>query len=82
MNREKLEQEVMEKANFFYICKYNGKNHLRECIREALAEVTKLNEVQVCKIFDIFSKDVETIKTDFEDYVEEIYNKMQEMGAE
>lgn len=82
MNREKLEQEVMEKANFFYICKYNGKNHLRECIREALAEVTKLNEVQLCKIFDIFAKDVETIKSDLEDYIEEIYNKMQEMGAE
>lgn len=82
MNQEKLEKEIMEKANFLYICKYNGKEHLRVCIREALYEITKLNQVQVCKLFDVFSKDIETVEFDFEDYVEEIYNKMKEMGAE
>ena len=81
MNQEKLEKEIMEKANFLYICKYNGKEHLRVCIREALYEITKLNQVQVCKLFDVFSKDIETVEFDFELYIEEIYNKMQEMGA-
>lgn len=81
MNQEKLEKEIMEKANFLYICKYNGKEHLRVCIREALYEITKLNQVQVCKLFDVFSKDIETVEFDFELYIEEIYNKMQKMGA-
>ena len=82
MNQEKLEKEIMEKANFLYICKYNGKEHLRVCIREALYEITKLNQVQVCKLFDIFSKDIETVEFDFELYIEEIYSKMILLGAE
>lgn len=82
MFQEKLEKEIMEKANFLYICKYNGKEHLRVCIREALYEITKLNQVQVCKLFDIFSKDIETVEFDFELYIEEIYSKMILLGAE
>lgn len=81
-NLENLEKEVMDKANFLYICKYKSEEHLRVCIREALYEITKLNQVQVCKLFDIFSKDIETVEFDFELYIEEIYKKMQEMGAE
>ena len=76
-----IEKEVMEKANFLYICKYNGKEHLRTCIREAMQEITKLNEVQVCKLFDVFNKDIKTVETDFEQYIETIYKKMQDMGA-
>ena len=82
MFQEKLEKEIMEKANFLYICKYKGKEHLRVCIREALYEITKLNQVQVCKLFDIFSKDIETVEFDFELYIEEIYSKMILLGAE
>lgn len=82
VNQEPLERQVMEKANFLYICKYNGKEHLRVCIREALLEITKLNEIQICKLFDIFSKDIETVKFDFENYIEEIYAKMILLGAE
>ena len=44
-NLEKLEKEVMDKANFYYICKYHGEKHLKECIREALYAITKLTEV-------------------------------------
>ena len=72
----------MEKANFFYICKYNGKEHLRTCIREAITELTSLNEVQLCKVFDMFTKYIDVPEFDFEEYVETIYKKMQEMGAE
>ena len=54
VNLKPLEREIMEKANFFYTCKYNGKEHLRVCIREAITEITHLNEVQMCKVFDIF----------------------------
>ena len=72
----------MEKANFLYICKYNGKEHMRTCIREALEQVTHLNEIQVCKVFDVFKKDIDSLKFDFEEFVEDIYKKMQSMGAE
>ena len=82
MFQEKLEKEIMEKANFLYICKYNGKEHLRACIREALYEITKLKQVQVCKLFDVFSKDIEKVEFDFELYIEEIYSKMILLGAE
>ena len=79
---EPIEKKVMDKANFLYICKYNGSEHLRTCIREALLEITKFNEVQVCKLFDVYSKDIETIKFDFELYIEELYSKMILLGAE
>lgn len=82
LSLQAIEKEVMEKANFLYICKYNGKEHLRTCIREAMQEITKLNEVQVCKLFDVFNKDLKTIECDFEQYIETIYKKMQDMGAE
>ena len=82
VNLEPLEKEVMEKANFLYICKYNGKEHLRVCIREALEQVTKLNEIQICKIFGVFKKDIDTLEFDFEQHIEDIYKKMQSMGAE
>lgn len=82
LSLEAIEKEVMDKANFLYICKYNGKEHLRVCIREALYEITKLNEVQVCKIFDVFNKDLESVQSNFEEYIEVIYNKMKEKGAE
>ena len=78
----RLEEQVIEKANFLYICKYNGKEHLRNCIREALHEITKLNEIQMCKMFDIFNKDIKTIQYDFEKYVDELYERMKEKGAE
>lgn len=81
LNLEKLEKDVMDKANFYYICKYHGGEHMRKCIREAFYEITKLNEVQTCKLFGVFSKDLETIELDFEDYIEKIYQKMLTMGA-
>lgn len=76
-----LEEQVMEKANFLYICKYNGKEHIRSCIREALFEITKLNEVQVCNLFGVYKKDLGIVDFDFEQCIDKIYNKMQEMGA-
>ena len=82
VNLKPLEKEIMEKANFLYLCKYNGKEHLRTCIREAITELTNLNEVQLCKVFDIFTKDIDVPEFDFEEYVEVIYKKMQELGAE
>ena len=84
MNQGKssLEEQVMEKANFLYICKYNGKEHLRTCIREAFYEITKLNEVQICKMFDVFNKDLKSVQSDFEECIEAIYDKMKEKGAE
>lgn len=81
-NKKRLENEIMDKANFYYICKYHGEKHLRDCIREALFEITKLTEVQFCNIFGVFTKDLIKEPFDFEKYVDEIYNKMQEMGAE
>lgn len=82
VNLKPLEKEIMQKANFLYICKYNGTEHLRVCIREAITEVTHLNEVQMCKVFDLFTKDIGVPEFDFEEYVEVIYKKMQELGAE
>lgn len=82
VNLKPLEKEIMEKANFLYLCKYNGKEHLRVCIREAIAELTHLNEVQMCKVFDLFVKDIGVLEFDFEEYVEVIYKKMQELGTE
>lgn len=82
MSLNNLEKEIMEKANFLYLCKYHGKEHLRVCIREAITEITHLNEVQLCKLFDLFSKDISTPEFDFEEYVEVIYRKMKELGAE
>ena len=76
------EKEVMEKANFLYICKYHGTEHMRVCIREAITELTHLNQVQICKFFDMFRKDINVPEFDFEEYVEMIYKKMQELGAE
>ena len=81
-NKKRLENEIMDKENFYYICKYHGEKHLRDCIREALFEITKLTEVQFCNIFGVFTKDLIKEPFDFEKYVDEIYNKMQEMGAE
>ncbi len=82
VNLKPLEKEVMEKANFIYLCKYNGKEHLRTCIREAILELTNLNEIQMCKIFDLFRKDINVPEFYFEEYVEVIYKKMQKLGAE
>ena len=81
LNMEKLEKEVMEKANFYFVCKQHGEQHLKECIREALYEITKLTEVQFCNVFGIFCKELQKEPFDYEMYVEEIYKKMQELGA-
>lgn len=80
-NLETLEKEVMDKANFLFICKYHGEQHLRSCIREAFYQITKINEVQICKIFGVFSKDLKTLEFDYENYIEQIYQKMLTMGA-
>ena len=80
-NLEKLEKEVMDKANFYYICKYHGDKHLRECIREALSVITKLTEVQFCNLFGVFSKDLIKQPIDYEKYIDEVYEKMKEKGA-
>lgn len=70
-----LEQQIMEKANFLYICKYHGAKHLRVCIREAVNDITHLTDSQFCSLFGVYIKDIET-------YIDQIYNKMQKMGAE
>lgn len=80
-NLEKLEKEVMDKANFYYICKYHGEKHLKDCIREALYAITKLTEVQFCNLFGVFSKDLIKQPFDYEQYVEDVYNKMKDLGA-
>ena len=80
-NLEKLETEVMDKANFYYICKYHGDKHLRDCIRESLYTITKLSEVQFCNLFGVYSKDLIKEPIDYEKYVEEIYCKMKTKGA-
>lgn len=72
---EPLEKKIMDKANFDYICKYNGKVPLKDCIKNAVSKITYLNDVQFCSIFSIFNNDMEL-------YIEKIYRKMQEMGAE
>lgn len=65
----------MDKANFDYICVYKGKVHLRVCIRDAVTKVTHLNEKQFCALFGIYQNDMES-------YIEKLYKKMQDMGAE
>ena len=82
VNLKPLEKEVMERANFLYICKYHGEQHLRLCIREAITELTHLTEVQMCRVFDMLKSDIEAPNFDFEEYVEVIYQKMRELGAE
>lgn len=74
-NLEPLEKQIMEKANFLYICKYHGTEHQRACIREALNDITQLTESQFCSVFSIYKNDIEA-------YIDKIYNTMQEMGAE
>ena len=72
---EPLEKQIMDKANFDYICKHKGTVPLKECIKNAVGEITHLNDAQFCSIFSIFNNDMEL-------YIEKIYRKMQEMGAE
>lgn len=74
-NLEPLEREIMEKANFNYICMFNGMIPLRTCISDAVLQITHLSSSQFCSVFGIFQQDIDN-------YVDSIYKKMKELGAE
>lgn len=72
-----LEERIMDKANFFYTCKYNGKEDIRICIMEALEEETRLSASQFCSLYGIFKSDYEK---DYNNYIESIYQTMKKRG--
>ena len=74
-NLEPLERKIMEKANFDYICMFNGMVDLRSCISNAVLQITHLSRAQFCSVFGIFQQDIDN-------YVDSIYKKMKELGAE
>lgn len=72
---EPIEKQIMDKANFDYICKYKGGVSLQECIKNAVYEITHLTDSQFCSLFSIYNNDIDL-------YIQKIYKKMQDMGAE
>jgi hypothetical protein len=73
---EPIEKMIMDRANFFYItrCGKNGSCHLRTCIRDAIEDVTGLESPQFCSLFSTHKKDAEK-------YIDELYEKMKDLGA-
>ena len=74
--KEPAEKLIMDRANFLYItrCTLTGCDHLRNCIRDAIEDVTGLNCPQYCTLFGIY-------KDDAEKYIDYLYNKMKDLGA-
>ena len=74
--KEPTENLIMDRANFLYItrCNLKGCDHLRNCIRDAIKDVTGLEYPQYCSIFGIY-------KNDAEKYIDNLYNKMKDLGA-
>lgn len=73
---EPIENLIMDRANFLYItrCNLKGCDHLRNCIRDAIKDVTGMESPQFCSIFNVY-------KNDAEEYIEKLYNKMKDYGA-
>lgn len=73
---EPIEKMIMDRANFFYItrCNKNGYDHLRNCIRDAIEDVTGLECPQFCSLFSTHKKDAEK-------YIDALYEKMKDLGA-
>lgn len=63
-----LEERVMERANFLYICKYHGTKKLRDCVNEAIHDVSHLEQEQFCSLFGIYQRELDQ----FIDYICEI----------
>ncbi len=77
MTQRQIDEKVMDKANFLYMCKYNRSTEtamgLRDCIIEAVKEVTHLTEAQLCSVYGCLYKD---LKFDFDCYIDYLYKTM------
>ena len=73
---EPIEKMIMDRANFFYItrCGIHDSAHLRTCIRDAIKDITGLESPQFCSLFSTHKKDAEK-------YIDDLYEKMKDLGA-
>lgn len=65
---QSLEERIMERANFLYICKYHGEKKLRDCVNESIHDVSHLEQEQFCSLFGIYQRELDA----FIDYICEI----------